>query len=183
MRHLPFNPRQIPGSHMWQTFSARCWSTSKSVIGAEYTEGFTDPHSQNSRNLRSGNRASLRVLPLFAKAWSLRCLAVRRKWDGAPSCMNMCYCCWRGTCSKSTGKSLTKWRCYTTPVSLKEGWELALRSITLNCPSTHWLPVFQQSLLSANMMMGIRFAHLGAYSTPWSLTFPNTYKFSCGGGT
>jgi hypothetical protein len=96
----------------------------KSLIGAEYTKVFGCPHNQKSGELRSGNRAGLltgppRPIHCSPKVWLRCCLTMRRKWDGAPSCVNhMCCPWWRGTCSKSTGKSFTKRIWYTALVSL-----------------------------------------------------------------
>jgi hypothetical protein len=45
----------------------------------------------------------------------IQCL-LRYEWSLCDLCM--CYHWWRGTCSKSTGKSLTKKRWYTAPASL-----------------------------------------------------------------
>jgi hypothetical protein len=107
----------------WWAFSTRCCYTSKSLIGAEYTEVFRCPHSQTSRGLRSGDRVGQFTGPprpshCSQKAWFRCSLRVRRKWDGAPSRMNHMCCWWRGTCSTSTGTSFTKTRWYTAPVSL-----------------------------------------------------------------
>jgi hypothetical protein len=56
---------KIPGFTpiSWQTFSTRCCITSKSLIGAEYTEELWCPHSQKSRGLRSGDRAGQLIGP------------------------------------------------------------------------------------------------------------------------
>jgi hypothetical protein len=116
---------KIPGFTRisWQTFSVRCCNTSKSLTGAEYTKVCMCPHSQKSRGLRSGDRAGQltgppRPIHCSTKVW-LRCsLTMRRKWGGAPSCMyHMCCRWWTGTCSKSTGKPVTKNRWYTAPIS------------------------------------------------------------------
>jgi hypothetical protein len=107
---------KIPGFTRisWQAFSTRCCNTSKSLIGAEYTKVFRCPHSQESRGLRSRDRAGQLTGPprhiyCSPKVWFRCYLTVRRKWGGAPSCMNH-ICCrwWTDTCSKSTGKSFTK---------------------------------------------------------------------------
>jgi hypothetical protein len=107
-----------------QALSIHCCNTSKSLSGTEYTKVCRCPHSQKSRGLRSGDNAG----QLTGRPWFIHCspkvqfrccLAVQRKWDGALSCMNhMCCYWWRGTCSKSTGKSFTKKWWYTAPVSL-----------------------------------------------------------------
>jgi hypothetical protein len=103
---------KIPGVTRisWQAFCTRCCNTSKSLIGAEFTNAFRCPHSQKSRGLRSGDRAGqLAGLPhrieWSPEVWFRCCLTLRIKWGGAQSCMNMCCRWWRATCSKSTGKS------------------------------------------------------------------------------
>jgi hypothetical protein len=107
---------EIPGFTriFWQPFSTRCCDNPKSLIGAEYTKTFRCPHSQKSRGLRSGDHAGQFTAPprpihCSPKVWFRCCLTMLMKWGGAPSCMNL-MCCrwWRGTCSKSTGKSFTK---------------------------------------------------------------------------
>jgi hypothetical protein len=89
----------------WQAFSTRCCNTSKSLIGAKYTKIFRCPPQLHP--IHSSPKVGVRC-----------CLTMPRKWGGAPSCMNH-VCCrrWRGACSKSTDKSLTKKRRYTAPVS------------------------------------------------------------------
>jgi hypothetical protein len=106
----------------WEAFSILFSNNSKSLIGAEYAKVFSCSHSQKSRGLRSGDRAGQLTGPLHLlhspKLWFRLCFTMRRKWGGAPSCMNH-MCCWRrGTCSKSTGESFTKKQWYTAPVSL-----------------------------------------------------------------
>jgi hypothetical protein len=97
-----------------QEFFTRCCNTSKPLIGAEYTEVFRCLHSQKLRGLRSGDRAGQLTWPphpihCSPKVCFRCCLIARRKWGGAPSCMNhMCCRWWRGTCLKNTGKSFTK---------------------------------------------------------------------------
>jgi hypothetical protein len=117
---------KIPGFTRisWQTFSPRCCNTSKSFIGAEYTKVISCPHSQKSTWLRSRDRAGQSTGPprhvhCSPKVW-FRCrVTIRRKCSGAPSCMyHMCCRWWRGTCSKSTGKSFTTNQWYNAPVSL-----------------------------------------------------------------
>jgi hypothetical protein len=75
---------------------------------------FNCPHNQKFRGLRSGDGAGQLPVPpcpihCSPKVWFKCCTTMRRKWSGAPSCMNHT-CChwWRGTCSKSTGKSFTR---------------------------------------------------------------------------
>jgi hypothetical protein len=66
----------------WHAFSVPCCSTSKSMIGAEYTKIFTCPHSQSSGGLRSGDRAGqltwlLRPVQCSPKVWFRFCLTMR----------------------------------------------------------------------------------------------------------
>jgi hypothetical protein len=113
---------KIPGFTQisWQAFSVHCCNTSKSLIGTEYTKVIRYPHSQKSRGLKSGDYAGQFIGPYLLFTESLiQVLSVLRKWGGAPSCMNhMCCHWWRDTYSKSTGKSFTKKRWYSAPVSL-----------------------------------------------------------------
>jgi hypothetical protein len=74
------------------------------------------PRAKKSRGLRSGDHAGQltgppRPIHCSSKAWFGCCLAIRRKWDGAPSCKNrMCCRWWRGTCYKITIRSFSKKR-------------------------------------------------------------------------
>jgi hypothetical protein len=59
-------------------------NTSKSLIDVEYTKDFRCPHSQNSRGLRSGDRAGQltgppRPVHCSPKVWFSCCLTMRRK--------------------------------------------------------------------------------------------------------
>jgi hypothetical protein len=93
----------------WQTFSARCSSTSKSSIGAQYTKAFMCRRSQKPRGDRTGQMTGPpRPIHRSPKVWLRCCLAVRRKWGYVPSCMNHMCCRWRGTCPNSTGEFLKK---------------------------------------------------------------------------
>jgi hypothetical protein len=99
---------KIPGFTRicWQAFSTLCCNTSRSLVGAEYTKALRCPHSQKSRVLGSGDHAGQFTGPpcpihCSPKVCFRCCLTVRRKWGGAPSCMNhMCFRRWRGKCSK-----------------------------------------------------------------------------------
>jgi hypothetical protein len=62
--------------------------TSKSLIGAEYTEAFRRPPSENSRGLSSGDRIGRmtgpsRPLHCSPEIWFRRCVTVPKKWRGA----------------------------------------------------------------------------------------------------
>jgi hypothetical protein len=154
----------------WQTFSSRCCNTRKPFIGAEYTKVFRCFHSQKSRWLTSGDHAGQLTGPPrpthCPPKVRFRCsLIMRRKWYGAPSCMIHMCCWWRGTCSKSTGKSFTKERWYTAPVSLLDkttgykSWSPKVPTQILTHPylSRHWF--------LDTCWLGL-FAHLSEYYTP-----------------
>jgi hypothetical protein len=94
------------------TFCAPCHSTYKSLFSTECTKDFRCPYSQKSRGLKSRDHAdrltgSLHPVHFSFKDWFRYSLTVQRKLGGATACMNHMLCCWRrGTCFKSTGKSL-----------------------------------------------------------------------------
>jgi hypothetical protein len=148
----------------WQAFSTRCRHTSKSLIGAEYTKVFRCHHSQKSRGLSPGDRAGqLTDLPqpihCSQKVWFRCCLTMRRKLGGAPSWMNhMCCRWWRGTCSKSTGKSFTKRLWYASPVRLlgetsgPKSWSPKMS--TLVPIQIQNSPISQQALISRHTLTG-----------------------------
>jgi hypothetical protein len=95
----------------WQAFCTRCCSTFKFLVGAEYIKVFRCFHSQTSIGLRPGDRTDHLTGPpspihCSPKFWFGCSLIMRKKWSCVPSCVNYTCCWWRGTHSKSTGKSL-----------------------------------------------------------------------------
>jgi hypothetical protein len=179
-----FSPSSYKGAHsvensflQWiygYAFSS-CCNTSKSLIGAECTNAFSCPHSQKSRGLSSGDHVGQLDWPprpdhCSPKIW-FRCrVSLRRKWGDAPSCMNhMCCLWWRGTCSKSTGKSFTKEWFYTAPVNLLGKTTgpkcLPPKMPTLVSSQMQNSPIFQQAFISGHVLSGNFFAHLSEYYT------------------
>jgi hypothetical protein len=68
-----------------QAFSSRCSNSYMSLIGDEYSTVSKCPHRQNSRWLRSGDRARQltgpqRPVHSSPKAWFVCCLPIRRIW-------------------------------------------------------------------------------------------------------
>lgn len=104
--------------------SSLCCNSSMTLTGADYTKVFRCPQRQKSRGLRSGDHAGQLTRPLCSshclpKVWLRCCLKMLGKWIGAPSHQIHRYChSWRGTCSKSNGKSFVKRQWYTAPVGL-----------------------------------------------------------------